>query len=143
MQRRLYPHRRAGGAARLGVAAPGVAGPHRPHRADDGTEHEDRSSSATCARWEAVSVADSGCRVRGHWGSKRLQLDAGHGAPRDDTPMCTQGSATLTLGVLRLLAYNLLQLARRKHLRPQAPSPAEAARKAVLARGPCAPSSKR
>ena len=41
----------------------------------------------------------------------------------DDTPMCTQGSATLTLGVLRLLAYNLLQLACRKHLRPPSPKP--------------------
>lgn len=37
--------------------------------------------------------------------------------------MCTQGSATLTLGLLRLLAYNLMQLARRKHLRPRTPSP--------------------
>ena len=47
-------------------------------------------------------------------------LDAG--VREDDTPMW-QGSATLTLGVLRLLAYNLLQLARRKHLRPPSPKP--------------------
>lgn len=39
----------------------------------------------------------------------------------DARPMCTQGTATLALGVLRLVAYNLLQLRRRKHLRPSSP----------------------
>ncbi len=35
--------------------------------------------------------------------------------------MCRQGTASLTLGSLRLLADNLLHLARRKHLRPRLP----------------------
>lgn len=36
----------------------------------------------------------------------------------DDMPIFRQGASTQTLGALRLLAYHLLPLTRRKHLRP-------------------------
>jgi hypothetical protein len=58
--------------------------------------------------------------VRGHWGiendcfwSLDLQLN------EDAAPWCTQGRSLEVLGILRLLAYNLLQLARKRHLRPR------------------------
>ena len=94
------------------------------HRADDGTEqHEDRYfiSNVPVGRLSPSQILGV---VRGHWGIENdcnWTLDMV--LREDDTPMCTQGSATLTLGVLRLLAYNLLQLARRKHLRPPSPKP--------------------
>jgi hypothetical protein len=56
--------------------------------------------------------------IRGHWGiendcfgSLDLQWD------EDGRPWCTKGSALEVLGLLRLMAYNLLQVARKRHLR--------------------------
>lgn len=58
--------------------------------------------------------------IRGHWGiendcfwSLDMQLH------EDAAPWCTQGRALEVLGILRLMAYNLLQLARKRHLRPR------------------------
>ena len=113
------------------------------HRADDGTEqHEDRYfiSNVPVGRLSPSQILGV---VRGHWGSKTTATgrwtwcSAGRHAD-----VYARQRPTLTLGVLRLLAYNLLQLARRKHLRPPSPSPAEAARSGPGARS-CAPSSKR
>lgn len=58
--------------------------------------------------------------VRGPWGienDSNWTLDQIY--REDDTPLCTQETATLSLGVLRLIAYNLQQLARRRHLSPK------------------------
>ncbi len=92
------------------------------HRNSDGSEKtEDRFfiSNVHVGRLTAAQILRV---VREHWGVENdcnwtfdLMLR------EDDCPMCTQGTATLLLGVLRLIAYNLLQLARRKHLRPSSP----------------------
>jgi hypothetical protein len=58
--------------------------------------------------------------VRGHWGIENdcfWSLDAQF--REDDRPWCSQGRAAENLGLLRLMAYNLLQLARKRHLRPR------------------------
>lgn len=64
--------------------------------------------------WQILTV------IRGHWGiendcfwSLDMQLH------EDAAPWCTQGRALEVLGLLRLMAYNLLQLARKRHLRPR------------------------
>jgi len=56
--------------------------------------------------------------IRGHWGiendcfgSLDLQWD------EDSRPWCTKGGALEVLGLLRIMAYNLLQVARKRHLR--------------------------
>jgi hypothetical protein len=56
--------------------------------------------------------------VRGHWGIENdcfgtLDL-RWH---EDDRPFCTQGHAVEVLGLLRMLAYNLLRVLRTRHLR--------------------------
>lgn len=56
--------------------------------------------------------------VRNHWGIENdcfWSLDAQFG--EDSHPWATQGQAVEVLGLLRLLAYNLLQLCRKRHLR--------------------------
>lgn len=94
------------------------------HRFDDGREEiEDRFfiSNVHIGRLNPSQILRV---VRQHWSIENdcnWTLDLV--LSEDDTPMCTQGTATLTLGLLRLLAYNLLQLARRKHLRPRWPKP--------------------
>lgn len=60
--------------------------------------------------------------VRGHWGIENdcfgtLDLQW----REDDRPFCTQGHAVEVLGLLRLLAYNLLRVLRMRHLRERAP----------------------
>ena len=100
----------------LGVAAPGGwctgASRRRRHRktARGPLLHQQRTPLGLSPSAFWVS--------RGHWGSERRNwtLD-----PRDDTPMCAK-AGDVDAGVPRLLAYNLLQLACRKHLRPQAPA---------------------
>jgi hypothetical protein len=56
--------------------------------------------------------------VRNHWGIENdcfWSLDVAFG--EDSHPWATQGDAVAVLGLLRLMAYNLLQLARKCHLR--------------------------
>ena len=56
--------------------------------------------------------------VRNHWGIENdcfWSLDAQFG--EDDHPWVTTGCALAVLGLLRLMAYNLLQWARKRHLR--------------------------
>lgn len=59
--------------------------------------------------------------VRGHWGIENDCFGAldvqWH---EDDRPFCTKGHAVEVLGLLRLLAYNLLRLLRVRHLRERA-----------------------
>ena len=83
--------------------------------------HEDRYflSNLTTGRLKPSQILTV---VRGHWGiendcfwSLDMQLF------EDEAPWCTQGRALEVLGILRLMAYNLLQLARKRHLRPKRP----------------------
>ena len=120
-------HRRAGGAARLGVAAPGWL-VRTAHRADDGTEqHGTATSSATCPLGRLSPSQILGV-VRGHWGiEKRLQLDAGHGAPRGRHADVYARQRDADAGVLRLLAYNLQPWPVANICGPKPQAPAEAA----------------
>lgn len=94
------------------------------HRTDDGREtHEDRFF-ITNVHIGRLAPSQSLRVVREHWSiendcnwTQDLMLS------EDDTPMCTAGTATQSLGLLRLLTYNLHQLARRKHLRPPSKTP--------------------
>lgn len=66
--------------------------------------------------------------VRGHWGIENdcfWSLDAQFG--EDALPWVTGGRAVEVLGLLRLMAYNLLQLCRKRHLRPRRPDGSVAA----------------
>lgn len=61
--------------------------------------------------------------VRNHWGIENdcfWSLDAQFG--EDDHPWATTRHALLVLGLLRLMAYNVLQWARKRHLRHALPS---------------------
>ncbi len=69
-----------------------------------------------------LSAAQSLQVVRGHWGIENdcfWSLDTQFG--EDSLPWVTTGRAVEVLGLLRLLAYNLLQLCRKRHLRPRRP----------------------
>lgn len=60
--------------------------------------------------------------VRGHWGIENdcfWSLDTQFG--EDAMPWVTKGRSVEILGILRLLAYNLLQLLRKRHLLPRSP----------------------
>lgn len=66
--------------------------------------------------------------VRAHWGIENdcfWSLDTQW--REDAVPWCSRGRAVETLSWLRLMAYNLLQLARRRHLRPRGPDGQRAA----------------
>ena len=129
------PHRRAGGAARLSRCAR-VAGPHRAsrrrrHRATRRTA----TSSTTCPL--------GGCLRRRFWVScagtgdrKRLQLDAGHGAPRGRHADVYARQRDADAGSPAAAGVQPAAAGRRKHLRPPSPKPGRSGPAAVLARGP-------
>jgi predicted transposase YbfD/YdcC len=80
-------------------------------------EREDRYflSSVPAARLTAAQIL---MVVRGHWGIENdcfWTLDTQW--HEDAVPWCSQGLAVEVLSWLRLMAYNLLQFARRAHLR--------------------------
>lgn len=80
-------------------------------------EREDRYfvTSLTVGR---LSLAQILLVVRGHWGIENDCFWALDTQWREDAvPWCSQGLAVEVLSWLRLMAYNLLQLARRAHLR--------------------------
>jgi hypothetical protein len=55
--------------------------------------------------------------VRGHWGVETCFWPLDVQWREDDLPWCGSGPGVEVLGLPRLMAYNLLQLARRRHLR--------------------------
>jgi hypothetical protein len=64
-----------------------------------------------------LTAAQALLLVRSHWGIENncfWSIDTQWW--EDDTPWCTQGRAIEMLGLLRLMAYNLLSLARKRHL---------------------------
>jgi hypothetical protein len=78
----------------------------------------------TSLLWNRLRPMDILNLVRGHWGvendtfnSLDLQWREDHG------PWCTQGRAVWVLGWLRLMAYNVVQLLRRKTLRKKTAPP--------------------
>lgn len=85
-------------------------------------EHENRYflTNLTPGRLTAAQILDV---VRGHWGIENdcfWTLDTQWG--EDAVPWCSQGIAVEVLSWLRLMAYTLLQLARRTHLRLRLPN---------------------
>jgi Transposase DDE domain len=87
-------------------------------REPGGTVHIEDRYFATNLRWGRLQPAQILLVVRNHWGIENdcfWSLDAQFG--EDDHPWVTTGHALLVLGVLRLMAYNLLQRARKGHLR--------------------------
>lgn len=94
------------------------------HRFDDGRETHDDRFFITNVHIGRLNASQSLRVVREHWGiENHCNWMADLVLSEDDTPMCTAGTATLSLGLLRLLTYNLQQLARRKHLRPRSKKP--------------------
>jgi hypothetical protein len=72
----------------------------------------------TSLLWNRLTAIQIVALVRGHWGIENdafnsLDLQWGE----DDGPWCTQGTAIWGLGVLRIMAYNVVQLLRRRNLR--------------------------
>ena len=132
MQRRLYRTVELAGLPgweslrQGGWSAPRIAPTTAPE------QHEDRYfiSNVPVGRLSPSQILGV---VRGALGIENDRSGRWTWCSARTTRRCAQGSATLTLGFLRLLAYNLLP-GRRKHLRPPAPSPAEAARSGPGAR---------
>lgn len=94
------------------------------HRTDDGSEKSEDRFFISNIHKGRLTPSQILRVVREHWS---IENDCNWTQDlilaEDDTPMCTAGTATLTLGLLRLLTYNLQQLARRKHLRPPSKKP--------------------
>jgi hypothetical protein len=85
--------------------------------ADGGIAVEDRYF-LTSVRKGRLTPSQILLVVRGHWGIENdcfgtLDLQW----HEDDRPFCTRGHAVEVLGLLRLLAYNLLRVLRMRHLR--------------------------
>lgn len=86
--------------------------------AADGTAEIERRYFLTNLPWGRLTAAQCLRLVRRHWGIENdcfWTLDVQW--REDALPWCTQGRAVEVLSWLRLMAYNLLQLARRTHLR--------------------------
>jgi predicted transposase YbfD/YdcC len=72
----------------------------------------------TSLRWGRLSPAQILTVVRGHWGIENdcfWSLDTQW--KEDAVPWCSSGKAVEVLSLLRIMAYNLLQLCRKRHLR--------------------------
>jgi len=88
-----------------------------PNDSDDRVTCEDRYF-LTNLRKGRLSPSQILLVVRNHWGIENdcfWSLDAEFG--EDTHPWATKGHAVEVLGLLRLMAYNLLQLGRKRHLR--------------------------
>jgi hypothetical protein len=83
-----------------------------------GPVHIEDRYYVTNLRWGRLKPGQILLVVRNHWGIENdcfWSMDAQFG--EDDHPWVTKGHALLGLGVMRLMAYNLLQWARKCHLR--------------------------
>jgi hypothetical protein len=83
---------------------------------------------ATSLRRGRLSSAQSLLVVRGHWGIENncfWSLDTQW--KEDAVPWCASGKAIEVVSWLRLMAYNLLQLARKRHLRARSDDGSSAA----------------
>lgn len=89
----------------------------------DGTlETEDRYFISSLL-WNRLSAAQILVAVRNHWGVENDTFNSLDLQWREDhAPWCTQGTAIWGLGLLRLMAYNMVQLLRKKVLRKKRPN---------------------
>jgi predicted transposase YbfD/YdcC len=79
-------------------------------------EIEDRFFITSLQR-ERLDAAQVLCLVRSHWGIENDTFNSLDLQWREDSgPWATQGNAVWALGLLRLMAYNLLQHLRHRHL---------------------------
>ena len=91
-------------------------------RSPDGTVEIEERFFLTNLHRGRLTAAQTLVVVRGHWGIENdcfWSLDTQW--HEDELPWSTTGSAVEVLGLLRLMAYNLLQLARKRHLRERRP----------------------
>jgi hypothetical protein len=92
----------------------GIRLPRWPHGS---VETEDRYFVSSLL-WSYLKPAQILLLVRGHWG---IEDDAYNSLDQqwleDSGPWCTQGNAVWALGLLRLMAYNLVQYLRKRRLR--------------------------
>ena len=87
----------------------------------DGSRTVELRYFLTSLRWGRLAAAQILTVVRGHFGIEsgcNWTLDVQW--REDSVPWCGSGNAVGTLSWLRLMAYNLLSLARARHLRPRA-----------------------
>ena len=91
-------------------------------RKPDGTTEEEDRFFITSVLWNQLKPEQILRLVRNHWGiendtynSLDLQWREDHG------PWCTKGVSVWALGVLRLMAYNVAQLLRKRRLRRKHP----------------------
>lgn len=86
--------------------------------AADGTVEREERYFVTSVPWGRLSPNQVLAVVRGHWGVENdcfWTLDVQW--LEDSVPWCSSGRAVEVLSWLRLMAYNLVQSARRRHLR--------------------------
>ena len=91
-------------------------------RSSDGNVEVEERYFLTSLRPGRLTPTQSLLVVRGHWGIENdcfWSLDMQW--REDDGPWSTRGRAVEVLGLLRLMAYNLLQLVRKRHLRERRP----------------------
>jgi hypothetical protein len=84
----------------------------------DGRTRTELRFFVTNLRSGRLSAAEILAVVRGHWGIENdcfWSLDMNW--QEDSVPWCSGGNAVEVLGLLRLMAYNLVQLARKRSLR--------------------------
>lgn len=89
--------------------------------ADGNLEVEDRFF-VTSIPWQQLKPHQVLAVVRGHWGVENDTFNSLDIQWREDHgPWSTKGNAVWALGALRVMAYNVAQLLRRRHLCPKRP----------------------
>jgi hypothetical protein len=87
--------------------------------ADGHVEVEDRYFLSSLL-WHRLSPAQILWTVRRHWAVENDTFNSLDLQWREDqAPWCTQGRSIWVLGLLRLMAYNVVQLLRKRQLRPK------------------------
>lgn len=89
---------------------------------DDGKVEREQRYFLTSLPWGRLTAEQCLLVIRGHW---RIESECFEALDlqwaEDSVPWCSKGIAIEVLSWLRLMAYNLLQLARRRHLRRKLP----------------------
>ncbi len=92
-------------------------------KSDDGKIEREQRYFLTSLPWGRLSALQCLLLIRGHW---RIENDCFETLDlqwnEDSVPWCSQGIAVEVLSWFRLMAYNLLQTARRRHLRRKLPN---------------------
>jgi len=86
---------------------------------DGRVEREDRFF-LTSLLWNRLSASQILTLVRRHWAIENDTFNSLDLQWREDSgPWCTQGQSVWCLGLLRIMAYNIVQSLRRRRLRPK------------------------